>query len=302
MTLPYEGIALADLQELTRQLLACGAEIGEINILRSHIDRIKGGGLAQLCAPAQMVSLILSDVVGSPLAVIASGPTSADPSTFGDALAILEKYHLQGCTAPSILHLLRVGAAGKAPETLKDGDRRLRQVQNVIVGENQTAGAAALAAARQMGFHGELLPGAITGEASLAGRSLAERLRRAQSGRADGQPLLLVGGGETTVTLHGEGGLGGRNLEVALAAVEPLAGVADAALVTLATDGEDGPTPAAGAVVTGESLGRAHLLDMEPGAALAQHDSFPFFESLGDLVVTGPTGTNVNDLNLLFVF
>jgi len=301
MTLPYQGVSLQDLQVLTRLLLACGAEIGEINTLRKHLDRIKGGGMAQLAFPARIISLILSDVVGSPLDVIASGPTTPDPSTFMDALAILKKYNLLSAAPESVMQILKSGAEGELPETLKVGDPCLNQVQNRVIGENRTAALAALQMAEKLGFETQWQTSSLTGEACQVGRQLAEvmRLRRADSSLQ--QPFCVMAGGETTVTLRGPG-LGGRNQEVALAAVELLAGLKNIALVTLATDGEDGPTDAAGAVVTGESLARAQNLGLDPKIFLAQNDSYHFFESMGDLVKTGPTGTNVNDINLLFFY
>jgi glycerate 2-kinase len=301
MSLPYNGVSLEDLQILTRLLLASGAEIGEMNALRKHLDQLKGGRLAQLAAPARVISLILSDVVGSPLDVIASGPTTPDRSTFADALAVLKKYGLIDKTPESIIRVLNSGAKGAIPETLKPGDAHLSRVQNLVVGENRTAGLAALDMAKNQGFKTEWLSDSLTGEARQAGLKLAEILRWHRLNQPLHQPLCLVAGGETTVTLHGSG-LGGRNQEVALAAVEALSGVGDAALVTLATDGEDGPTDAAGAVVTGESLKRAGSMGIDPNIALAQNDSYHFFESLDDLVKIGPTGTNVNDINLLFLF
>ena len=301
MTLPQAGVSLEDLQQLTRQLLACGAEIGEINTLRKHLDQVKGGGLVQLSAPAQIVSLILSDVVGSPLEVIASGPTSPDPSTYAGALAVLKKYALEDQVPPVVRQFLISGENGLVPETLKPGDPRLEKVYNLVVGDNRTAAAAALSAAQNLGVHGRILTDSLTGEASQAGHFLAETLQKARLEGPPNQAQCLIAGGETTVTLQGSG-LGGRNQEVALASGAALAGLPNIALVTLATDGEDGPTNAAGAVVTGESLGRAQRLHLDPFTALAQNDSYPFFESLGDLVKIGPTGTNVNDLNFLWVF
>jgi hydroxypyruvate reductase len=315
MTLPVEGVSLADLQELTRQLLACGADIGEINTLRKHLDQVKGGGLARLAAPARVITLILSDVIGSPLDVIASGPTVADSTTFAQAIDILRKYGIEDQAPIAIRRVLERGARGGAsklafdpaglgapPETVKAGDPILARVTNQIVASNPQAAEAALAEARSQGFHTLLLTTSLRGEASAAGAHLARLLRRVvEEGQPLRRPACIVAGGETTVTLRG-GGVGGRNQEMALAAVEPLAGVRDVALVTFATDGEDGPTNAAGAVVTGDSLHRAGALNLDPRAYLENNDSYTFFSALGDLLITGPTGTNVNDLAFLFAF
>jgi hydroxypyruvate reductase len=301
-TKPLEGIRLDDLQELSRLLLASGAEIGEFNILRKHLDQVKGGGLARMAAPAEMITLIVSDVIGSPLDVIASGPTAADSSTYAQGLAILEKYNLLDKTPGSIMNILRDGAAGRIPETLKKGDPRLERVHNLIVADNYLAACAALEKARETGWNSMLLTTHLHGEAHQAGMMLGSVLRQvAASGEPISRPACIVVGGETTVTLRGEG-LGGRNQELALGAALDLAGLERVALVTLATDGEDGPTNAAGAVVTGETLSRGEALGLHPAAFLARNDCYAYFEALGDLLITGPSGTNVNDLAFLFAW
>lgn len=302
MTLPYEGITLEDLQSLTRLLLASGADITEINTLRKHLDQVKGGGLARLAAPAQVVTLILSDVIGSPLDAIASGPTAADPTTYSDALGILEKYNITVQTPGAILDHLRRGGAGELPETVKPGDPLLERVSNRIVASNLQAAQAALDEAARGGFHALLLTTYLQGEASQAGVALAGILKQAAlHGQPLPRPCCLVAGGETTVTLRGQG-MGGRNQELALGAAFVLSGVPNAALVALATDGEDGPTDAAGAVVTGETLARARQSGLDPQVHLRQNDSYHLFAALDDLILTGPTGTNVNDLVFLFAF
>ncbi len=308
MTLPVEGVSLADMQELTRLLLACGADIGEINTLRKHLDQVKGGGLARMAAPAQLVTLILSDVIGSPLDVIASGPTVADSTTYEQALDILRKYEIEDRAPAAIRQVLERGVRGERPETVKAGDPALARVTNLIVASNPQAAQAALVEAGNLGFHTLLLTTSLSGEAADAGARAAITLQNiagGETGAASGQPLsrpaCIVAGGETTVTLRGNG-MGGRNQEMALAATLPLAGVRDVALVTFATDGEDGPTDAAGAVVTGETLHRARSLGLDPQAYLQNNDSYHFFSALGDLLITGPTGTNVNDLAFLFAF
>lgn len=303
MTLPQPGVSLADIQEMTRLLLGSGAEIGEINILRKHVDQIKGGGLARFAYPARVVTFILSDVVGSPLSSIASGPTVADPSTYVDALEILEKYSLRGKAPRSILGVLEQGAAGEIAETVKRGDALLERVHNRLIASNYQSAQAAVEQARQAGFHALLLTTYLKGEARWAGEFLCSLLRQAgDSGDPLPRPFCMAAGGETTVMLGSTPGKGGRNQELALAAVENLAGLKDVLLVTLATDGEDGPTDAAGAAVDGRSFARARALGLDPRRALDQHDAYPFFAALDDLLLTGATGTNVNDLTFLFGF
>ncbi len=300
MTSPAPEISLEALQALTRQLLGCGADIREINCLRKHLDTVKGGGLARWAAPASVLTLILSDVVGSPLDVIASGPTVPDPTTFRDALAILRRYDLTTTTPPKILERLRRGAAGEIPETGKAGDPVFERVYNRIVGDNPLAARAALEQAQVEGFHTLLLTTSLQGEAREAGRFLAAILREVHhSGVPLSRPACLVAGGETTVTLRGEG-LGGRNQELALGAVRDLAGLPRLVLVSLATDGGDGPTDAAGAVATGETLARAQQAGLSPEDFLRRNDAYHFFAPLGDLLKPGPTQTNVNDLMFLF--
>lgn len=304
---PVPGLTLSDLQVLTRLLLACGADIRQINCLRKHLDRVKGGGLARWAAPARLVVLILSDVVGDPLDVIASGPTTADPTTYQDAGNILTRYNILQQTPAPILAVLESGLHGKLIETLKPGDPIFERVQNVLVGSNNQAAQAAINQARKEGFNTKLLTTSLQGEARQGGSLMAMTLRRVvESGQPVSRPACLVAGGETTVSLISADkkqipiGLGGRNQELALAAVRDLAGLRNVMLVTLATDGGDGPTDAAGAVVTGETLQKALTLSLEPQTFLEQHDSYHFFEALGDLLKTGPTQTNVNDLTFLF--
>lgn len=292
MSAPRRGVTLADLQALTRALLACGARIDEINALRRRLDRLKGGGLARAAAPAQVVSLILSDVVGSPLEAIASGPSAPDPLSRGEALGIVEKYGLRRQLSAGLLRALE-----NSPETPKPGAALFAQVQNILVGSNRLAAQAALNQAREEGFLPIFLGDAWQGEARELGKILARRLLEERKNR----PVCLVAGGESTVTLRGAG-RGGRNQELALAAVYELAGVENVLLAALASDGEDGPSGAAGALVTGETQKRAARLGLDAGAFLERNDSYSFFAALGDLLQPGPTGTNVNDLVFLFAF
>lgn len=291
VTAPYAGISLDDLRKLTQQLLACGARIDEINTLRRHLDRIKGGGLAKQIYPARLVSLILSDVVNSPLEAIASGPTAPDPSTLQDVWAVLEKYDLSKKIPNSIIQHFEKGL-----ETPKPGDDLFRHVLNIIVGNNELAATAAAQKAQTLGFQTINLGNDWQGEAREVAKRLVEELLH-----CDKVPVCMIAGGETTVTLQGKG-KGGRNLELALAAVPLLAGKQNVMLITLATDGEDGPTDAAGAVVTGETYERAKMSALNPEEYLQNNDSYYFFEKLGDLLKPGSTGTNVNDLTFLFRF
>jgi glycerate 2-kinase len=302
MTLPQPAISLADVQALTGALLRCGATINEINAVRKHISRIKGGQLARLVHPAQVVSLILSDVVGNPLDVIASGPTVPDTTTFAQAYGVLEKYHLLDKVPASIVEHLTAGVAGKIAETPKEGDAIFATVYNLIVGSNEIAAQAALNRARELGFNTQLLSTYVEGEAREVAKVLASVAKEmAKSGQPIPRPACLVVGGETTVTITGEG-KGGRNQEMALAAALAIEGWEDVMVVTLATDGTDGPTDAAGGVATGETVAWARELRLDPEEYLANNDSYHFLEALGELIITGPTNTNVNDLAFVFAF
>lgn len=293
---PVEGLSLEDLQSLTSDLLASGASINEINTIRKHLSQVKGGNLARLAAPAPLATLILSDVVGDPLDVIASGPTVPDPTTFEDAHEILQRYQISSSKIKSVLQ----NRKSDIGETPKPGDPIFEDVLNVIIGSNRQAAQAAIKRAQEEGFNTLLLTTYLQGEASQAGRFIGAIARQlAQSEYPIPKPACIVIGGETTVTLLGDG-LGGRNTELALSAVEEISDLNNVALITLATDGGDGPTDAAGAAVTGETLSRAYKMGLKPAEFLACNDSYHFFEPLGDLLKTGPTMTNVNDLAFLF--
>lgn len=299
---PAHGMSLADLQALTQVLLGCGATIHEINVLRKHLEHLKGGQMARLAAPAQLACLVLSDVLGDPLDLIASGPCVPDPSTFAQALDVLERYRIQATVPPIIVDILQRGLRGEIPETPKPGDALFENVHPQVIGSNAQAAQAALAEARRQGFHSRLLTGELQGEASKAGSMLGSALRQVcESDIPISRPACLIAGGETTVTLHGEG-LGGRNQELALAAVKEIAGLQQVLLLSLGTDGGDGRTDAAGAVITGETLRRAQALGLDPADFLARNDSYHFFDPLGDLIRCGPTHTNVNDLAFAFAF
>ena len=293
-------ILLEDLQTLTSLLLSSGAPIDEINILRRQLDRVKGGGLAR-ATKSRILSLILSDVIGNPLETIASGPTVPDSTTPGDAIRILEKYfpslitETQGHkdSLSAVIQRLR-----GSEEPLVDHSF-VERTQNIIVGDNSLAAQAAMKQANEEGFHAEILTNELQGEASEVGGMLAKKLRDELSKRP--RPFCLIAGGETTVTVRGNG-KGGRNQELALSAVRELGGLENCMLIALATDGDDGPTDAAGAVVTGESDPRAKLLGLDAADSLSRNDAYAFFAALSDLLKPGPTGTNVNDLVFLIAF
>ncbi len=302
LTLPDESVALDDLRRTTDALLRSGATINEINTVRKHVDTVKGGGLARLAAPATTVALILSDVVGNPLDAIASGPTVPDTTTWFDAAGVFDRYALWDSAAASIARRIRAGVDGQIPDTPKAGDRLFERVQTIVVGSNLLACEAAAAEAERNGLASLVLTTYVEGEAREAARVLAGLLREVDaSGHPLSRPCCLVAGGETTVTVRGRG-KGGRNQELALAAAWPLRGLADVLLASVGTDGSDGPTDAAGAVVDGTTLDRARQLGLDAAAFLADNDSYVFFDRLGDLVRTGPTNTNVNDVVLLFAF
>jgi hydroxypyruvate reductase len=299
---PREGLTLEDLQHVTRALLKSGATINELNAVRKHLDTVKGGELARLAQPSQVVSLILSDVVGNPLDVIASGPTAPDPTTYVEAIAVVERYKLRRLLPARVCQLLQAGAEGRLAETPKPGDPLFTNVLNLVVGSNQQAAAAAAAEAERLGLHVLLLSTYIEGEAREVGKVLAGLAREmVATNRPLPRPACVIAGGETTVTVRGDG-LGGRNQELALGAATRLAGLQDVLVVGLATDGADGPTDAAGALADGTTLARAATQGLDPDAALANNDAYRFFEPLGDLLKLGPTRTNVNDLMLVFAF
>ena len=296
VTLPMGEVTLADLQAVTTTLLRSGATISELNTVRKHLDALKGGRLAQRAYPARVAALVLSDVIGNNLEVIASGPAYPDPSTYADALAILRRVQTFGEVPTNVTRLLEDGASGLVPETMKAGDTAAERACNTIVASNQDACAAAAAKAASLGLHAEVVTSQLTGEARLAARQIISEVKMRKDLR---KPFMLVWGGETTVTVTGSG-KGGRNQELALSAAIEMAGMRNISLLTFATDGEDGPTNAAGALVNGETCTRAHQLGLEPGAYLEKNDAHTFFKALGDLLITGPTGTNVNDLTFVF--
>jgi len=299
LPLPAEPVTLEEKQATTKLLLACGAAIQEINAVRKHLSAIKGGQLARLAAPAPVLALMLSDVIGDPLDVIGSGPTAPDASTFGQAWAVIEKYALQDRIPGAVRQRMEAGLRGEIDETPKCGDACFERVQNVIVGSNRLAVDAAARAARERGYKPVVLSTLIEGETrDVAGMHAAILREAVAAGRPARPPVCFISGGETTVTLRGSG-LGGRNQEFALACALALDGVAGVVALSGGTDGTDGPTDAAGAVADGRTLERARRAGLDAAAYLARNDSYHFFDSLGDLIRTGPTGTNVMDVRLL---
>ena len=301
LTLPAEGLTLADLQTTTQALLRAGATIHQINTIRKHLDVIKGGGLACAANRAPIVTLVLSDVIGDDLSVIASGPTAPDPSTFAEAWQIVQQFDLVDQLPAAVCTRLRLGAAGEIADTPKPGDVLFDAVQTIIIGSNAQAAQAAEAAARASGFNTLLLTTQAQGEAREVAKVAAAIAQEiARYNRPVPKPACVILGGETTVTLKGHG-LGGRNQELALAAAIALEGWPNTLIAALGTDGTDGPTDAAGAIATGETVGRAKAIGLEARAYLIDNDAYHFFQPLGDLIMTGPTGTNVNDVLFILV-
>jgi len=301
LTLPAPGLVLEDLQDLTELLLRCGAAIHEVNTLRKHCSAVKGGQLARHIAPARALGLILSDVVGNPLDAIASGPLVPDPTTFADAWTVVDQYGLVDRLPPRVRQHLQAGQCGAVPETPKPGDPVFDRVQAVVVGDNARAATRAAQAAAAAGYHAQVLSTFLEGEAREVARVVAALGKEvARHGRPLPPPACLVLGGETTVTLRGTG-TGGRNQELALAAALALEGWPGITVVALGTDGNDGPTDAAGGMVDGGTVVRAHAAGLDPLAHLRNNDAYPLLRATDDLLATGPTNTNVNDLILVFV-
>ena len=297
MPLPAPPVTLEEKQAVTRLLLSCAADIHEINSVRKHISAIKGGQLARLAAPAAVEALLLSDVVGDDLDVIGSGPTAPDASTFQSALAILERFDILERVPPAVRARLEQGVRGAIPETPKRDDPIFARVRNTVVGSNRLALDAAARRARALGFHTLVLASGIQGETREIARMHAAIAREiAETGRPVKPPAAIITGGETTVTIHGNG-RGGRNQEFVLAATLDIAGLPETVVLSGGTDGTDGPTDAAGAIADGGTIGR------KPGAreALDRNDSYSYFEPLGDLLITGPTNTNVMDVRILLI-
>ncbi len=299
---PAEGLTLADLQGLTAALLACGATINEMNCLRKHCSAVKGGQLARVVAPTTLITLVLSDVIGSPLDVIASGPTVPDSSTWADAWALVEKYDLVEKLPGAVLARLQAGLRGEIPDTPDAHDPLFLASQTVVIADNFLAAQAAKGRAEELGYKGLILTTFLDGDAANAGRLLVALAKEVQaSGNPVAAPACLILGGETTVQLGSNPGMGGRNQEVALAAALALRDVPGVTVVSLATDGTDGPTDSAGAMADDGTVDRGALLGLSASDHLRRHDAYPYLVASRDLLRTGPTQTNVNDLLFVFV-
>jgi glycerate 2-kinase len=295
---PAAGITMEDKQRTTDLLLRAGADIGELNCVRKHLSRIKGGRLAELLYPATTVALLLSDVVGDRLDVIASGPTAPDRTTYDDALTVLENRRLLRAVPWSVVELLSRGKAGEIPESPKEGNPVFQAVDNIIIGSLPMALAAAGKTADRLGLKTEILSAQVAGEAREAGRWLAHKAIAVRATRKDQLPLCLMAGGETTVTVTGAG-KGGRNMELALAFAMEIDGCGGITLLSAGTDGSDGPTDAAGALVDGTTIPLARNQGLDPADFLRDNDTYSFFKKSGVLFKTGPTGTNVMDIQII---
>jgi hydroxypyruvate reductase len=301
---PRAGITLADKQETTRLLLASGGDIAALNAVRKHLSRIKGGQLAQRALPASVWCLAISDVVGDDPATIGSGPFVGDPTTFAEVDAHIHRLGLRGSLPTSVTHLIADGVAGKIAETPKPGDPSLSHVRYRIIANQAQAITAAATAAQAAGYTPIIWREPLTGEARAAGATFA---CAALHERSNNQRVCLIAGGETTVTLGKNHGIGGRNQEFALAAAgvlgsSPWHGApVPIAILSGGTDGNDGPTDAAGAIVDGTTMARAHAIGLDLEHHLNSHNAYPFFARLGDLLHSGPTGTNVMDIQIALV-
>ncbi|MGC4097443.1 MAG: glycerate kinase [Nitrospira sp.] len=297
---PVAGVTLTDKQHTTRMLLRSGATINEINVVRKHLSLIKGGGLATTTR-AKIVTLLLSDVIGDDLGSIGSGPTAADRSTFADAVDVLKRYGSWQTVPAMVRRYLDWGRNGEVSETLKPGSRRLRTVQHHIIGNNRMMLEAVVRTAQPNGLHSKLIASPITGEARVAAKQLTNLAKAIATGHGIlKRPCCVVAGGETTVTVTGRG-KGGRAQEFAASAAFEIAGLPKTWVVALGTDGTDGPTDAAGAIVSGDTLAQAKKSGIDLGSYLNRHNTYPALKALGCHIHTGPTGTNVNDLYLLLL-
>lgn len=294
-----DGCTLADLKTLNDALLKCGASIQEINCVRKHLSRVKGGQLAQSVAPATLVSLILSDVIGDPLDVIASGPTAPDPTTFGEALAILSRYRINDIIPTVILRSLQAGSQGQRPETPKADAAVFRHTHNLIVGTNRLALDAARQKAEALGYAAKIVTHTLDGNAAEAARVIVNKVLDAQRSR-NSRPICLLFGGEPTVKVTGDG-LGGRNQHLALTAASLLQNTTGITVLSGGSDGTDGPTDAAGAVVDAETSVHAQQQGLDIERYLERFDAYHFFAKEGSLIITGPTQTNVMDLMVALV-
>jgi len=298
---PYDGITLKDKQDIIKILLSCGATIHEINTIRKHISKIKGGRLAQAVYPATLVTLILSDVVGDDLDVIASGPTVPDSTSFYDCKNIFRRYNIIDKIPNNILNHIESGISGETDETPKPHDPVFDRTYNLIIGSNVESLMSAKKKAESLGYNVLLLSSMIEGETRFVAQVHGAIAREIiKTGNPLPLPACILSGGETTVTILGNG-LGGRNQEFALSASIDISGKKNIVMLSAGTDGSDGPTDAAGAFSDTFTLKRAEEIGLDPYRFLANNDSYHFFQKLGDLFITGPTNTNVMDLRIVLV-
>lgn len=301
MPAPVEGITLEEKQEVTKLLLGAGASIEEINAIRKHLSILKGGGMARLASPARLHVLILSDVVGDRLDTIASGPATADATTFHDCIEFCRRYHILEKLPPAVRERLISGAEGAIPETAKTGDGFLDTARNSLVGNNRMSVNAARNAAAERGFNTLVLSTVIEGEAREVGTVYAAVASEILStSNPVAPPACVIGGGEPTVTIRGRG-KGGRNQEMAAKVAERIAGMGEVAFLSGGTDGTDGPTDAAGGVVDAGTLAAGRRKGLDIHGVLADNDSYHYLQQVDGLLITGPTGTNVMDIHVLLV-
>jgi len=301
MPQPCSGVSLQDKRKVTDALLKSGATINEINTVRKHISSFKGGWLAKRAYPATVVNLILSDVVGDPLDSIASGPTVPDPTTFQDAIEILKIYGLWSKIPSAVRRVLLNGQKGLISETPKPGDKVFTRVHNIVIGNNRTASLAAYNSLKKAGLNALFLSSCLEGQARDVGTMFASMAKEiVTSGNPVPKPAGIVAGGETTVTVVGKG-KGGRNQEIVLGTALKMGDTDGMVIASISTDGVDGPTDAAGAIADRKTILRSKELGLNPRKFLEENDSYTFFSKLGDLIHTGPTGTNVNDVSVIVV-
>lgn len=301
MAYPRNEISLEDKRKVTEILLKCGATIKEINAVRKHLSKFKGGHLAKSAYPATLISLLLSDVIGDPLDVIASGPTVPDTTTFTDAINILKKYNVWDAVPRAVKELLLSGEKGLIKETPKSDDPCFEKVHNFIIGNNRDACISAVNELKRAGLNTLLLTSYAEGEARHIGLIVSAIAREILSSENPvKRPAGIVIGGESTVTVTGKG-IGGRNQEISLSSALSISGLKGVVIASASTDGIDGPTDAAGAIVDGSTIPRSKKLGLNAEEYLRNNDSYSFFRELGDLIYTGPTGTNVNDITILVV-
>ena len=301
LSCPVVGLGLQDKQKTTQVLLNCGARIQEVNAIRKHISRVKGGRLAELAHPSTVLSLILSDVIDDSMDNIGSGPTAPDSSTFADCLSIIEGYGVGELIPVPVRSLLKKGAAGEIEDTPKAGDPIFQKVQNLLIGNNQSALVAAKEKAEALGYNTLVLSSSIEGEARKVAMDHVVLARDVLSSSSPIRPpACIISGGETTVTIRGAG-LGGRNQEFALAAAIEVDGLEGVVVLSGGTDGTDGPTDAAGGIVDGTTIQRAREKGLDARSYLDRNNSYPLLKTAGDLLITGPTLTNVMDLRLILI-